>query len=404
MALRFQRLTRPAIRSLDKGQRINEHGITAERMGNGDIRFSVNIMADGVRVHRVIGRESEGVTREQAERAIEALRTKAREGRLDLPSGRKVHRLFREVATDYLTRLTDTLGPNDKGFRDLPNKKRHIEQHLVPYFGSTRADKLKDFAIRHYARHREEQGVKQATINRELSTLSHMLRRAIQWKWIKAEDRPAITKGKEAKKPITVLTPKQQAALMKAAVADQDPTTWLFVAFGLNAAMRHGEILRVRWADVDFAQRRIHITEAKAGERWQPITASLSAMLERERGQRNDLEVYIFPTTRSDAKRPHRGSMAKQFARAVKNAGLSTKKVTPHVMRHTAITALVAAKVDLPTVQRISGHKTLQMVLNYTHISDSHVDAAIDAIDTGNLDAVTPELHTTQKRAANDAA
>lgn len=404
MALKFQRLTRPAIRSLEKGQRINEHGITAERMGSGDVRYSVNIMADGVRIHRVIGRESEGVTREQAERAIESLRTKSREGRLDLPTGRKVHRLFREVATDYLTRLTDTLGPNDKGFRDLTNKKRHIEQHLIPYFGKTRADKLKDFAIKHYARHRTEQGVKQATINRELSTLSHMLRRAIQWKWIKAEDRPVISKGKEARKPIEILTPKQQSALMQAATGDQDPTTWLFVAFGLNAAMRHGEILRVRWTNIDFAQRRIHIEEAKAGERWQPITATLAMMLEREREQRDDKKGYIFSTTRKDAKRAHRSSMAKQFARSVKSAGLSTKKVTPHVMRHTAITALVSAGVDLPTVQRISGHKTLQMVLNYTHISDSHVDSAIDAIDTGNLDAVTPELHTTPKRAVNDGA
>jgi integrase len=404
MALRFQRLTRPAIRALDKGQRINEHGITAERMGNGDVRFSVNIMADGVRVHRVIGRESEGVTREQAERAIEALRTKAREGRLDLPTGRKVHRLFREVATDYLARLTDTLGPNDKGFRDLPNKKRHIEQHLIPYFGKTRADKLKDFAIKHYARHRAEQGVKQATINRELSTLSHMLRRATTWKWIKAEDRPEIVKGSEASKPIQILTPKQQAALMQAAAGDQDPVTWLFVAFGLNAAMRHGEILRVRWSDVDFAQRRIHVPEAKAGERWQPITATLATMLERERDHRDDKKGYIFATTRKDAKRPHRSSMAKQFARAVVGAGLNVKKVTPHVMRHTAITALVAAKVDLPTVQKISGHKTLQMVLKYTHMTDSHVDASIDAIDTGNLDAVTPELHTAPRKAANDAA
>lgn len=404
MALRFQRLTRPAIRTLAKGQRINEHGITAERMSNGDVRFSVNIMADGVRVHRVIGRESEGVTREQAERAIESLRTKAREGRLDLPTGRKVHKLFREVATDYLVRLTDTLGPNDKGYRDLPNKKRHIEQHLIPYFGKTRADKLKDFAIKHYARHRTEQGVKQATINRELSTLSHMLRQATSWKWIKAEDRPAIIKGKEASKPIEILSPRQQAALMQAAIGDQDATTWLFVAFGLNAAMRHGEILRVRWDNIDFAQRRIHIEEAKAGERWQPITATLATLLERERDQREDRKGYIFPVTRKDAELPHRQSMAKQFARSVTRAGLNPKKVTPHVMRHTAITALVAAKVDLPTVQKISGHKTLQMVLKYTHMTDSHVDAAIGAIDTGNLDAITPELHTAPKRAANDAA
>lgn len=399
MALKFQRLTRPAIRALEKGQRINEHGIIAERMGTGDIRYSVNIMVDAVRVHRVIGRESEGVTREQVERAIEVLRTKAREGRLDLPTGRKVHRLFREVATDYLERLTDTLGPNDAGYRDLKNKKRHLELHLVPYFGATRIDQVKDWAIKHYVRHRMEQGVMQSTINRELTTLTHMFRKAIKWKWIKADDKPEIIRGKEARKQIEVLTPKQQAALMQAAIADEDPTTWLFVAFGLNAAMRHGEILRVRWSKIDFAQRRIHIDEAKAGERWQPITATLAKMLEQERAQRDDKAGYIFTPSRADAVLPHRLSMRKQFERTVIRAGLDPKKVTPHVMRHTAITGLVKARVDLPTIQRISGHKTMAMVLKYTHIADDHVDAAIDAIDTGNLDAVTPELHTAPESA-----
>lgn len=399
MALKFQRLTRPAVRALEKGQRINEHGITAERMGTGDVRYSVNIMVDGVRVHRVIGRESEGVTREQVERAIEVLRTKAREGRLDLPTGRKVHRLFREVATDYLERLTDMLGPHDPGYSDIKNKKRIIEQNLIPYFGATRIDQVKDWAVKHYARARLEQGVKQATINRELAVLSHMFRKAIKWKWIKADDKPEIIRGKETPKPIEVLTAKQQSALMQAAIADQDPKTWLFVAFGLNAAMRHGEILRVRWSNIDFEQRRINIEQAKAGQRWQPITVTLATMLERELALRDVKHGYIFHTTRSDAKLPHRKFMRGQFARTVVRAGLDPKKVTPHVMRHTAITGLVKARVDLPTIQRISGHKTLAMVLKYTHIADDHVDAAIDAIDTGNLDAFAPELHTAPKSA-----
>ncbi|MWN70133.1 hypothetical protein, partial [Escherichia coli] len=91
MALKFARLTRPAIRALAIGEKLAEHGVIAERLKTGDVRYSVNVMVDGQRIHRIVGRESEGVTREQAERAIESFRTKAREGRLDLPSGRKAH-------------------------------------------------------------------------------------------------------------------------------------------------------------------------------------------------------------------------------------------------------------------------------------------------------------------------
>jgi site-specific recombinase XerD len=83
--------------------------------------------------------------------------------------------------------------------------------------------------------------------------------------------------------------------------------------------------------------------------------------------------------------------MAKQFKRAVERAGLSPQRVTPHVMRHTAITRLVQAGVDLPTIQRISGHKTLLMVMRYVHIYGTHIDNAISALDSAPI-AITPKL------------
>ena len=49
-------------------------------------------------------------------------------------------------------------------------------------------------------------------------------------------------------------------------------------------------------------------------------------------------------------------------------------------MRHTAITKLVQCGVDLPTIQSISGHKSLAMVLRYTHVHGNHIDEAIAAI------------------------
>jgi hypothetical protein len=63
-------------------------------------------------------------------------------------------------------------------------------------------------------------------------------------------------------------------------------------------------------------------------------------------------------------------------------------------MRHTAITRLVKAGVDLPTIQKISGHKTLAMVLRYVHVHGEHIDAAIGALNDSFSDAITPELHT----------
>lgn len=389
MALKFARLTRPAIRALAIGGRLAEHGITAERQRNGDVRYTINVMVDGQRIHRVVGRESEGVTREQAERAIESLRTKAREGRLDLPTGRKLYRTLSEAAEEYIKRLEETDGKN------IAIKKRQLKLYLKPKLGSERLDKLSEFGLKKYRKERMASGASAATINRELATLSHLLRSAADWKWIKRDDVPPIPMEKEARKSIAILTDKQSEALMKAAMADQDGYVWLFVAFGLNAAMRHREILKVRYDQIDFPNRRIFIPDAKAGEREQPITAALAAVLKKQRGMEKDKDGWVFPTKiPKQAKAGHRTNMARPFLRSVVRAKLDPDKVTPHTMRHTAITRLVKAKVDLPTIQRISGHKTLAMVLRYTHVHGDHIDVAIDAINTPIPDAITQELHT----------
>src|SRR5713226_6407910 len=79
MAKAFQKLTRAAMRKLAPGEKIIEHGITFERLANGDGVFTVNVMVDGQRIHRVIGRESDGTTRTQAEEFIEKVRRDTRE-------------------------------------------------------------------------------------------------------------------------------------------------------------------------------------------------------------------------------------------------------------------------------------------------------------------------------------
>jgi len=60
--------------------------------------------------------------------------------------------------------------------------------------------------------------------------------------------------------------------------------------------------------------------------------------------------------------------------------------------------------VDVPTIQKISGHKTPAMVLHYVHLFGDHIDNAISAIDMGISDAVTPELHEAEKSEDRNAA
>ena len=395
MSLRFSRLDRPAIRHLAPGEKIREHGITAERLADGDIRYTVGVMVDGRRIHRVIGRESEGVTRTQAEQFIAATQTDARTGRLSLPKGRKLALNFASAADDYIRRLEQANGKN------LGIKRRQLRMYLKPYFGAMRLNSITGFTIEKYKRGRLVQGAAAATINRELATLSHLFNRAVEWKWIdRVPTKPKLFT--ESAGRIIALTDDECDALMAAAVAGSNPDLWLFVAVALNTGMRHSEIMAARWDHLDPTNRRLFIPDAKAGQREQPITPELVAILTKEREMRKDRDGWIFPSPHADSAAGHRARMDGSFREAVKAAGLDPEAVTPHVMRHTAITKLVQANVDLPTIQRISGHKTLAMVLRYTHVHDRHIDEAIRALgrtiqkrqanESGG--AITQELHT----------
>lgn len=379
----MSRLDRTALRGLAIGAKVSESGIIAERVAGG-LRFSVNIMVDGKRVHR---RGLASLT--EAREFLEQARTDARHGRLNLPQGRKLALTFTQAADDYLKRLDQSGGKN------MVAKRRQFGMWLKPYFGGMRLDAITDFTVGKFKKIRLDQGAAAGTVNRELATLSHLFNRAVEWRWL---DRlPAkARKLPESAGRIIALDDAQCDALMTAAIASADLDLWLFVAFGLNTSMRHSEILAARWEHLDVARRRLFIPNAKAGEREQPITPELAEMLAREREMRDDRDGWIFPS-QGDSASGHRERMRKPFQDAVAAAGLDPSLITPHVMRHTAITNLVQAGVDLPTIQRISGHKTLTMVLRYTHVHGRHIDEAIRAIGrtmpqrAGNT--ITPKLH-----------
>ena len=75
------KLTRLALRKLEPGQHLTAGGIRFDRLLNGDGRYTVELMVDRVRIHRVVGLESEGVTLTQAEHLIAQLRADARRER-----------------------------------------------------------------------------------------------------------------------------------------------------------------------------------------------------------------------------------------------------------------------------------------------------------------------------------
>jgi len=139
----------------------------------GEISIDYHVAA-----HRVLGKESEGVTRQQAEDFVAQARTDSRVDRLNLPKGRKTLMSFAEAARLYPVRLGEECG------RDIGRKVRRIEMHLIPFFGPQALAAITTSDVERYKQTRLNAGASPGTVNCEQRVLSHLLSKAVQWEWI----------------------------------------------------------------------------------------------------------------------------------------------------------------------------------------------------------------------------
>ncbi len=281
--------------------------------------------------------------------------------------------LFKDVFLEYLENLKLEDG------RNIPIKTRQLHQHIVPYFGEFELSEINRFDIERFKRYLLDQELKESTVNRYLAVLSHIFHKAVEWDWL-VKVPCKIIKYRENSIRTRYLSKDEIQRLLMACEEDYNPIIEPFVRIALGTAMRRYEILSIRLEHIDLAHREIYIPIAKTGARNQPMTASLVSYLENYiKVNTKPGQEFLFPSPK--ARSGHREEIEKPFQRVLEQAGLDRKEVCRHTLRHTAITHLVQAGVDLPTVQRFSGHRSIQMVFRYSHQSREHLQSALDKMD-----------------------
>lgn len=155
-------------------------------------------------------------------------------------------------------------------------------------------------------------------------------------------------------------------------------TTHLAAVLLFATGVRVSELASIRVGDIDIEQRSIRILGKGSRERQVFLPDEGTAALVRDYiaaehlpGATSD-RLLINACGRSANSACLRGRI-KALAR---RAGL-TRSVTPHMLRHTAATALMEAGVDIRFVQRLLGHQTISTTQLYTHVSDRALKAAI---------------------------
>jgi integrase len=264
-------------------------------------------------------------------------------------------------------------------------------KNLKGFFGNPKLDQITPKLIVAYKNRRYTDGVKPATINRELATLKkafNLARR--EWEWCTDNPVCRVSMEKENNWRDRWLTLEEEQRLLPATAP------WLreLVVFAIYTGMRMGEILALTWAGVDLYRRTVTVFRSKNGERRTiPVNTTVLDLLKHKYTARLRTTDTVF---HSHTHTPIDGS---NIRRAL-TAALGIAKIQDlhfHDLRHTFATRMVQAGIDLYKVQRLLGHKSPIMTQRYAHHYPESLRDGVDALDAGR--SVSTNLAHAQVRA-----
>ncbi|MBF0487218.1 MAG: site-specific integrase [Nitrospirae bacterium] len=288
-----------------------------------------------------------------------------REGKQPEPVKKINNHTFKQLADQYLT-----WAERQRSFR---SKKGFILQ-LVETFGNVPIRRFNTMMLEQFQTERMAKGNKPATVNRLLATVKHMFTKAVQWEMVEDYAFKKVRQVKllqENNRRLRYLSQEECQELLNSC----DSHLYPIVATALNSGMRKGEILSLKWENVDLKHGFILLsTDTKNGERREiPINATLKAVFQAV-NRRLDVPYVFFDNAGKSYK-----DVRKSFNTACRKVGI--KDFHFHDLRHTFASHLVMAGVDITTVKELLGHKTLTMTLRYAHLAPSHKVRAVDMLD-----------------------
>ena len=316
-------------------------------------------------------REKVGESKSLAELALKKRKLEIAEGKfLDIQKQNKIK--FKEFAEVYIENYAK---PNkSSAWRD----EISIE-HLNHFFGGKCLYEITPLDIEGYKRKRKEE-VSTSTVNRELTCLKTIFNKAKEWGKAKENPVSKVKLFKEENKRLRFLEKEEIAKLVSACEGNLSA----IVTLALHTGMRRGEILSLKWRDIDFSRKIITLLKTKSGEKREvpmdEIVYETFLTLPKHKES-----PYLFCYKNGKPIRDIRGS----FQKALEDAGIEDFRF--HDLRHTFASQLVMMGIDLKTVQELLGHKTFEMTLRYAHLSPNHKRAAIDHF-CNQMDTIwTPE-------------
>jgi integrase len=304
------------------------------------------------------------------------------------PRHRRDHaRTFGEACDAWLEYVEHERARRPSTVRDYRNAARC---YLIPEFGA--ATLLRTIDTRRIDAYRErlltETALSRRTVQKILVQLYSILKRAKRKGWIDvnpAEDAERVTVPRTGE--FTVLAPDEVRAVARADGSELYAAVYITAAF---TGLRMGELRGLRWVDVDFANRIVHVRrnvvrDAQGAPKSQrvrsvpmsdPVAVALDALSRRDCGTAAEDRVF----TLGHNEPIHQDTVRKRFYAALDRAGLGhlrgeQEPIVFHDLRHTFGT-LAVQTFPLSDVMAMMGHADISTTMIYVHHVPQHDAAA----------------------------
>ena len=283
----------------------------------------------------------------------------------------------------YADRKTITLGQlwerylpwakeNRSSWYDIANVYKNHLSHLESY-------DLRDIQTWHVekiAHKLRKEGRSPATIRKVINIFSGIFTKAKQWNLYKGPNPCRQTEKPTVNNEIVrYLTPEQESSLFAVLNEWDDPLEAGFVKLLVFTGMRRGELLKLKWEDVDLVNKTIFIRDPK-GKKDLLLPLSNLALETFEQLPTRGQSKYVFPGRKGG----HRTDFKTPWYRIRELAGLPDD-FRLHDLRHHFATTLVTHGTDLYTVSKLLGHKDIKTTQRYAHLADKALRDGVNRLD-----------------------
>lgn len=198
-----------------------------------------------------------------------------------------------------------------------------------------------------------------STVKLELMLLSHVYSTAIAEWGMEALVNPVLKIRKPKAPPGRArrLTLHEERKVLRAAYQHPNCEFYAIIVLALQTAMRQGEILSIRWENVNWSKRTVLLPMTKNGDaREVPLSLAAYAVFENNLSIKSEGRVFTYTTS----------GLKSTWRFFIKNLGI--KDFHFHDLRHCAISSLLERGLNTIEVASISGHKSMAMLKRYSHL------------------------------------